>query len=101
MTALHRRGAYVICYLSAGSFEDWRSDAGRYPASVLGRPLDGWPGERWVDVRRTDVLLPILRDRIARCRAKGFDKAVTLATELHGWRSLSPASCWITRCWWW
>lgn len=73
VTALHRRGAYVICYLSAGSFEDWRSDAGRYPASVLGRPLDGWPGERWVDVRRTDVLLPILRDRIARCRAKGFD----------------------------
>ncbi|MBX3314174.1 MAG: endo alpha-1,4 polygalactosaminidase [Actinobacteria bacterium] len=73
VAALHRRGAYVICYMSAGSFEDWRSDAGRYPSSVLGRALDGWPGERWVDVRRTDVLLPIIRDRIARCRAKGFD----------------------------
>src|SRR3954453_14942073 len=36
-------GGHAICYLNAGSREDWRPDAGRYPASVLGRS-NGWPG---------------------------------------------------------
>lgn len=73
VVALRDRGAYVICYVSAGTFEDWRSDAGAFPDVVLGHPLDDWPGERWLDVRRSDVLLPIMEQRIERCRAKGFD----------------------------
>jgi hypothetical protein len=28
---LHRRGVKVICYFSAGTFEDWRSDASAFP----------------------------------------------------------------------
>ncbi len=71
--SLHRKGAKVICYISAGSWERWRGDATAFPASVLGRRLDGWPGERWLDIRRTDVLLPIMERRIADCRSKGFD----------------------------
>jgi hypothetical protein len=39
---------------------------------VLGR-TNGWPGERWLDIRRIDVLAPIMRARIAMCRGKGFD----------------------------
>jgi hypothetical protein len=73
VATLHARGRKVICYVSAGSYENWRPDRRRYPASVLGRPLAGWPGERWVDIRRWDVLGPILRDRFATCRRKGFD----------------------------
>ncbi|MFN7148907.1 MAG: endo alpha-1,4 polygalactosaminidase, partial [Microthrixaceae bacterium] len=49
VSALHARGARVVCYMSAGSFEDWRPDASRFPSSVLGSALDGWPGERWLD----------------------------------------------------
>jgi hypothetical protein len=70
---LHDTGRHVICYVNAGAFEEWRSDAGSYPEDVLGGPLDGWPGERWVDVRRTDVLLPLLAARMDVCRDKGFD----------------------------
>ncbi len=70
---LHAKGARVVCYLSAGSWEDWRTDAEAFPESVKGRELDGWPGERWLDIRRLDVLLPIMDQRIAACRAKGFD----------------------------
>ncbi len=69
---LHADGRAVVCYLSAGSWEDWRPDAGRFPASVLGRD-NGWPGERWLDVRRLRVLRPIMRDRIAMCARKRFD----------------------------
>ena len=71
--ALHARTARVICYVSAGSYEDWRTDATRFPAAVLGADLAGWPGEKWLDVRRWDVLGPIMRARFRACAAKGFD----------------------------
>ncbi|MFC4332136.1 endo alpha-1,4 polygalactosaminidase [Streptomyces andamanensis] len=45
-------GREVICYVSTGAWEDFRPDAGRFPASVLGEG-NGWKGERWFDIRRT------------------------------------------------
>jgi hypothetical protein len=47
--ALHSAGKKVICYFSAGSYEDWRPDANAFPDSVLGNDVSGWPGERWVN----------------------------------------------------
>jgi hypothetical protein len=73
VAALHARGRRVICYVNAGGYENWRPDRRRFPASVLGRPLDGWAGERWLDIRRWDVLRPIMRARFDGCRRKGFD----------------------------
>jgi hypothetical protein len=73
VSSLHARGTRVVCYLSAGSFERWRPDARRFPRAVLGRALDSWPGERWLDIRRLDLLGPIMRRRMNLCRAKGFD----------------------------
>jgi hypothetical protein len=70
---LHAAGRKVICYLSAGSQEDWRPDADRFPAAVIGKELDRWPGERWLDVRQLDALEPIMANRMDTCRAKGFD----------------------------
>jgi len=69
---LHRRGRKVICYLSTGAWEDFRPDAGKFPASLRGRG-NGWEGERWLDIRRTDVLEPLMEKRIAMCAKKGFD----------------------------
>jgi len=70
---LHDRGRRVLCYLSAGSPEPYRPDAWRFPAAVKGGAVDGWPDERWLDVRRSDILRPIMRARLDRCAAKGFD----------------------------
>ncbi len=70
---LHSDGRVVICYLSAGSWEDWRPDTADFPADLLGKPLDGWPGEQWLDIRRLDVLGPIMEARLDLCRDKGFD----------------------------
>jgi len=70
---MHDLGRHVVCYIAAGSWEMWRPDAARYPASVKGKPMAGWPGERWLDIRRTDLIGPILEDRVAICAAKGFD----------------------------
>jgi hypothetical protein len=80
---LHALGRRVICYLDVGAYEDYRPDAKRFPPSVLGKWNPLWEGERWLDIRRLDVLAPIMRDRLDMCRAKGFD-GVEL-DEIDGW----------------
>jgi hypothetical protein len=73
VSALHARGSKVICYVEAGAWEPYRPDSGRFPEAVLGNDYEGWPGQRWLDIRRLDVLGPIMRSRLDQCRAKGFD----------------------------
>ncbi|WP_028061603.1 endo alpha-1,4 polygalactosaminidase [Candidatus Solirubrobacter pratensis] len=70
---LHARGTHVVCYFSAGSYERWRPDARRFPRSVRGRALEGWRGERWLDIRRLRTLGTIMERRLDLCRRKGFD----------------------------
>jgi hypothetical protein len=69
---LRSRGRTVICYVNAGALESWRPDAGRFPDEIVGDDLDDWQGERWLDIRRIDVLQPILAERFDMCRRKGF-----------------------------
>ena len=69
---LHDRGRRAVCYVDVGTWESWRDDAGRFPRAARGKPVDGWPGEYWLDIRRHDIR-PILLDRLRRCRDKGFD----------------------------
>jgi hypothetical protein len=75
--ALKAQGVKVICYFSAGSYEDWREDASRFPAAYLGKNLDGWPGEKWLDIRGIDSpsnpIRAIMLDRIALAKAKRCD----------------------------
>lgn len=70
---LHGLGRKGICYLDVGSWENYRPDANRFPKAVLGRAYEGYPDERWLDIRRIDLLAPILRDRFDLCQRKGFD----------------------------
>ncbi|MBP2473405.1 hypothetical protein JOF53_002277 [Crossiella equi] len=69
---LQAKGRKVVCYVNAGASEDYRPDAGRLRGSVLGNE-NGWPGERWLDIRRLDVVLPVMAARFDVCRDKGFD----------------------------
>lgn len=61
---LHNDGRIVICYFSAGSYEDWRDDADQFPAKVIGKPLEGWEGENWLDIRQIDLLSPVMSARL-------------------------------------
>jgi len=55
VTALKAAGRHVVCYFSAGSSEDWRSDYAKFLPGDQGHALSGWPGERWLDTRSTNV----------------------------------------------
>lgn len=72
VSTLHGQGKHVICYIDVGTAENWRSDYSSFPASVLGSS-NGWPGERWLDIRQLAVLEPIMTARFQMCREKGFD----------------------------
>jgi len=70
--ALHAAGRHVICYFSAGSYENWRPDEADFPVASLGNNLAGWPGERWLDVRHTG-LQPVMAARLDLAVSKSCD----------------------------
>jgi hypothetical protein len=72
VNAVHAAGGHAICYLDAGTWENWRPDQAQFPASVLGSK-NGWPGEKWLDIRQTSTLLPIMDARVQKCVQAGFD----------------------------
>ncbi|MFI6901371.1 endo alpha-1,4 polygalactosaminidase [Nonomuraea sp. NPDC050394] len=83
--AIHDKGAKAICYIDAGSIEDFRPD---YPAfvewhdshggSLLGKPFsDEFPNERWANINndkgQRDFLLKMMEARVDKCVRAGFD----------------------------
>lgn len=72
IAALQARGADVICYFSAGSYENWRDDADEFLTAVLGNNLDGWPDEKWLDISNT-ALQSIMTARLDLAVDKGCD----------------------------
>ena len=72
LSTLRARGIRIVCYFSAGSHEDWRADASELPSSAIGRPLDGWAGERWLDIRSPSVRAQ-MKARLVRAKQRGCD----------------------------
>jgi hypothetical protein len=81
--ALKAKGVKVICYFSAGTYEGWRSDWKKFFPFITGSSYTGarapfagnmadWD-ERWLDIRRINLLRPIMTSRIKLAVAKGCD----------------------------
>ncbi|MFG2002453.1 endo alpha-1,4 polygalactosaminidase [Spirillospora sp. NPDC048911] len=73
VATLHKAGRKVICYTAIGSAETWRPDFKEFPRSALGKKVQGWEDERWVDIRRIEVVRKIWGARLDQCKKKGFD----------------------------
>jgi hypothetical protein len=73
VSQLHTQGRKVVCYFSAGSWEEWRPDAAQFPESVKGNDLEGWPGEKWLDIRQISTLGSIMAARLDLASQKGCD----------------------------
>ncbi len=69
---LHNQGKKVICYFSAGTYEDWREDATQFLKSDLGNNLEEWEGERWLDIRSDNVQV-IMKNRLTLAQEKNCD----------------------------
>lgn len=89
---LRGRGVRAVCLINAGTWENWRPDARTFPAAAIGQPVAGWVGERWLDTRALPALQPILRERIALCREKGFSGVLFDHVDGHAHRTGFPLS---------
>lgn len=72
ISALHAKNRSVICYFSAGSYEDGRPDSSQFTAADKGKELDGWPGEYWLNIKSSNVR-KIMSARLALAASKGCD----------------------------
>ncbi len=72
ISELKSSGKKVLCYFSAGSSENWRSDFSKFKSSSLGKSMDGWKGEKWLDIRTKNVL-DVMLSRLDLAVSKGCD----------------------------
>lgn len=72
ISSLQAAGRKVICYFSAGSWENWRPDANQINSSDLGGALNGWPGEKWLNISSPSVR-KIMVNRLDIAQQKGCD----------------------------
>ena len=70
--ALHKLSKRAIAYFSAGSYEPGRPDSKDFNSKDIGKSMDGWPKEKWLDIRSENVR-SIMSKRIELAAQKGFD----------------------------
>lgn len=70
--ALRGLGKKVIAYFSAGSYEPGRPDSKEFKASDMGKTMEGWEKEKWLDLKSANVR-SIMSRRIELAAEKGFD----------------------------
>eukprot|EP00752_Nemacystus_decipiens_P006046 g5457.t1 len=75
---LQSKGKKVMCYVSAGTAEEFRDDINLFPEEVKGGIVsfgegDTFPDEKWLDLRRLDLVASIMLDRLDIMKAKGCD----------------------------
>jgi len=69
---LHSKGKRVLCYLSVGGSESWRSDFTTIPKGDLGDIMPKWKGERYLNIRSPSVWR-LMQKRIKMAYDKGCD----------------------------
>lgn len=69
------QGKKVICYISAGTIENWRSDAKKaMDTASLGKKYKGFEStEQWVNILEWQSVKPIMESRINQAASKGCD----------------------------
>ncbi len=82
---LHAQGKKVIAYVSVGSWEEWRPDAGDFYDEVIGNDYPGWEGEKFLDIRKINQIMPIMKARFDMIKEKGFDGIEPDNIDLHAW----------------
>lgn len=60
----------VMCYMSAGTAEDWRPDFDDFKNLSMTQPAN-WPSEFYLDISRTDELVALMATRLEYAVQKG------------------------------
>ena len=71
--SLRKSGKAVICYLSAGTAETFRDDFDEFAKDVLGKRVEGWSDELWLDISHYEKFKHIIEKRLDLALIKGCD----------------------------
>eukprot|EP00123_Amoebidium_parasiticum_P008705 comp18971_c0_seq1/m.21269 comp18971_c0_seq1/g.21269 ORF comp18971_c0_seq1/g.21269 comp18971_c0_seq1/m.21269 type:complete len:262 (-) comp18971_c0_seq1:313-1098(-) len=66
------QGSSVICYMSAGTVENWRPDARSFPSSVISEK-SRYSGESWLDITRWEDFKDTMAARMDNAKSLGCD----------------------------
>lgn len=79
-----KRNGKLVCYTNCGAWEEghW-NEAILDPVrgEMLGKAMDGYPKERWLDIRRLDVMRKLIGDKFTAARRMGCDALLCDNTE--------------------
>ena len=81
---LRARGAYPVCYVNVGAWEDWRADAKLFPKEVIGKGYPNLPGAHWLNVSKQNEFFHLMESRIKVRADKGF--LGVDADNVDGWK---------------
>ncbi|GBG34176.1 Hypothetical Protein FCC1311_104002 [Hondaea fermentalgiana] len=70
MAQLIEEDHIVMCYMSAGTAEDWRPDFDDFKPLSMSQS-NNWPSEFYLDISQTDALLALMQNRLELAAAKG------------------------------
>ncbi len=79
-----RHGRRLICYTNCGAWEAEHWDETLLDpvrGEMLGKPMQGYPSERWLDIRRLDVMRRLIARKFGEARALGCDAMLCDNTE--------------------
>lgn len=93
ISRLKAKAIYVVCYVESGDWAQGRPDAGDYAPSILGKNIDGFPDEKYIDITKLDgpagptgkTLRQIMTARLTLARDKGCDGIEPDLDDLHGY----------------
>lgn len=72
LTSSSRPADYRSISATFTGWENWRADKSALPAAAIGKKLDGWPDEKWLDTRSPGVRA-VMKARILLAASKGCD----------------------------
>ncbi|CAM9403849.1 unnamed protein product [Ectocarpus sp. 12 AP-2014] len=72
MLSLLDSGIVVICYFSAGTYEEYRDDEADFPRSALGNRVEYSYGSWWININDEDIK-PVMEGRLDLASEKGCD----------------------------
>ena len=62
---------FVICYIDVGTAEKWRKDFKNFPKDVIGKQMEDWEDEYWLNIRKYPKFAKIIINRLKYAKSLG------------------------------
>ena len=72
LQALRAQGVDTVCHVNAGTIAETDPGFSDLPPAVIGSAHKTRPNERYLDIRRVQMVVPVITQQIVACKNQGF-----------------------------